>query len=181
MLWYNEPDSWKIRENQLILQVTPKSDYWRTTHYGFVADSGPFLYCSMAGDFEASVKITGFYTWQYDQMGLMLRNDEFHWIKTGIEYVDGVCNFSAVVTNECSSWNVIPLEGKPHSLWIRVVRKKDAAEISFSTDGTDFRMSNIAWLPESRETMVGMMAASPDGQGFKAIFEEFSVKSLTDQ
>jgi regulation of enolase protein 1 (concanavalin A-like superfamily) len=26
--------------------------------------------------------------------------------------------------------------------------------------------------------MVGMMAASPDGQGFSAVFEEFKVKSL---
>jgi hypothetical protein len=28
--------------------------------------------------------------------------------------------------------------------------------------------------------MVGMMAASPDGNGFKAIFEDFNVKHLPD-
>jgi regulation of enolase protein 1 (concanavalin A-like superfamily) len=28
--------------------------------------------------------------------------------------------------------------------------------------------------------MVGMMAASPDGNGFKAVFEDFEIKHLPD-
>ena len=45
-------------------------------------------------------------------MGLMLRINEEHWIKTGIEYVDGVYNFSTVVTDVQSNWSVVELKGK---------------------------------------------------------------------
>lgn len=176
MKWYNEPEEWSAEGDRLTMVVSPKSDYWQKTHYGFTADNGPFYFTEIPGDFELSVKITGDYQSQYDQMGLMLRIDEKHWIKTGIEYVDGICNFSAVVTNEFSSWNVIALGEKPVSLWIRATRKKDAVEISYSTDGTFFQLSNLAYLPENQPAMAGMMAASPEGQGFDAVFEGFSIR-----
>jgi uncharacterized protein len=178
MEWYNEPAKWSAEGDHLIMEVAPKSDYWRKTHYGFTADNGPFYFCNVEDDFEVSVKINGDYQAQYDQMGLMLRIDENHWIKTGIEYVDEVCNFSAVVTNDFSSWNVVPLKEKPVSVWIRAIRKKDAVEIFYSMNGINFLLSNIAYLPESQSAMVGMMAASPAGEGFTATFEHFNIEKL---
>jgi len=176
MEWYNEPAKWSVDGDNLVMVVTKETDYWRKTHYGFIADNGPFYFCNIISDFEVSVKITGDYQSQYDQMGLMLRIDDQHWIKTGIEYVDGVCNFSAVITNDFSSWNVITLGEKPVSIWIRVIRKKDAVEIFYSMDGIHFLLSNLAYFPENKPTKVGMMAASPKGEGFKATFEYFSIK-----
>ena len=37
-----------------------------------------------------------------------------------------------------------------------------------------------AWLQDSIPVMVGLMAASPDGKGFNATFEQFKVKHLPD-
>ena len=39
----------------------------------------------------------------------MLRQDAGAWIKTGVEYTDGVMHFSVVVTGPRSDWSVIPL------------------------------------------------------------------------
>ena len=181
MEWYNEPAEWNIENGKLILSVTPQTDYWRITHYGFTVDDGPFYYSKRGGEFEVSVKITGKYKSRYDQMGLMLRIDEKHWIKTGVEYVDGVYNFSTVTTNDYSSWSVIELQAKPSSIWIRAIRKKDAVEIYYSLNGKKYTMSNLAYLPQQKPLMVGMMAASPDGDGFEAIFEDFSIKHIPDE
>ena len=41
-------------------------------------------------------------------------------------------------------------------------------------------MSNVAYLSDKKPVMVGMMAASPDGEGFDALFEDFSIKHLPD-
>lgn len=180
MQWVNEPSSWEVKNGNLTMQVTPQSDYWRITHYGFTVDDGPFYYTTRGGEFEVSVKITGKYKTRFDQMGLMLRIDEEHWIKTGIEYVDGVYNYSTVTTDVHSSWSVVELDKKPESLWIKAIRRKDAVEIFFSFDGKKYTMSNVAYLADKKPVMVGMMAASPDGDGFDALFEEFSVKHLPD-
>lgn len=181
MNWFNEPNKWDIQDNKLKMDVTPQSDYWRITHYGFVVDDGPFYYTSRGGEFEVQVKITGDYKTRFDQMGLMLRIDEKHWIKTGIEYVDGVYNFSTVTTNDFSSWSVIALQGKPSSIWIKALRRIDAVEIYYSLDGKKYIMSNLVYLPQQKPVMVGMMAASPDGDGFEAIFEDFKIIPLADQ
>jgi len=181
MNWFNEPNKWDIQDNKLKMDVTPQSDYWRITHYGFVVDDGPFYYTSRGGEFEVQVKITGDYKTRFDQMGLMLRIDEKHWIKTGIEYVDGVYNFSTVNTNDFSSWSVIALQGKPSSIWIKALRRIDAVEIYYSLDGKKYIMSNLVYLPQQKPVMVGMMAASPDGDGFEAIFEDFKIIPLADQ
>jgi len=181
MEWFNEPVKWEIEGKKLIMEVTPKTDYWRITHYGFVVDDGPFYYTQRGGEFEVTVKITGEYKTRFDQMGLMFRIDEKNWIKTGIEYVDGKYNYSTVMTNEHSSWSVIELQGKPEAVWIKAIRRIDAVEIYFSLDGVKYQKSNVAYFPEQRSAMVGMMAASPDGDGFKAVFENFEVKHLPDE
>ena len=180
MEWYNEPDSWTIENEKLLIDVTPQSDYWRKTLYGFVVDDGPFYYCNRGGEFEVTVKISGEFKSRYDHMGLMLRIDEEHWIKTGIEYVDEVYNFSTVVTSEFSSWNVIALNEIPGFVWIKAIRRKNSVEILYSLDGENFKLSNLAYFPAQRTAMVGMMAASPDGEGYKAVFENFKIKHLPD-
>ena len=55
------------------MQVTPQSDYWRISHYGFTVDDAPFYYATYGGEFEVKVKITGDYKQRFDQAGLMLR------------------------------------------------------------------------------------------------------------
>lgn len=181
MSWFNEPASWKVSGNKLEMAVTPKSDYWRETHYGFTVDDGPFYYTTRGGEFEATLKISADYKSRYDQMGMMLRIDEKHWIKTGIEYVDGKYNYSTVVTNDKSSWSVIELSEKPKAVWIKVIRRLDGVEIFYSLDGKKFTMTNLCYLEANKPVMVGMMAASPDGDGFSAVFEDFKVKHLPDK
>ncbi len=180
MNWLNEPDLWKVTDDKLEMFVTPKSDYWRETHYGFTADDGPFYYALRGGEFEATLKITGEYRSRYDQMGMMLRIDEKRWIKTGIEYVDGIYNYSTVVTDSKSSWSIIKLSEQPKSVWIKAIRRLDAVEIFYSLDGQEYTMSNLSYLEANVPVQVGMMAASPDGEGFQAVFDEFSIKHLPD-
>lgn len=181
MQWFNEPKKWSIKDSALTMQVTPKSDYWRISHYGFTVDDAPFYYATYGGEFEAKVKLTGAYKARFDQMGLMIRVDQKHYIKTGIEFVDGKYNVSTVVTNEKSDWSVMPLEKTPPFIWIKVVRRLDALEVFYSYDDKNYTMTRNAPLQDNTPVQVGLMAASPDGAGFEAKFEQFSVTHLPDQ
>jgi regulation of enolase protein 1 (concanavalin A-like superfamily) len=181
MIWFNEPEHWEIKNNSLIMQVTPKSDYWRISHYGFTVDDAPFYYGNYGGEFEAKVKLTGEYKARFDQMGLMIRTDHENYIKTGVEFVDGKFNISTVYTHTKSDWSVTILDKVPPFIWIKVVRRLDALEIFYSLDDKTYVMTRNAPLKDNAPVQVGLMAACPDGNGFKAKFDHFSVKHLPDQ
>ena len=181
MQWFNEPTKWEIKNNSLTMNVTPQSDYWRISHYGFTVDDAPFLYTLRGGEFEVKVKVTGDYTARFDQAGLMLRIDHENYIKAGIEFVDGKYNLSTVVTHHTSDWSIIALDRPVPFVWIKAVRRLDAIEVFYSFDDVTYTLMLNAWMPDNHPIMVGVMAACPDGNGFKARFDNFSIKHLPDQ
>ena len=181
MQWFNEPTKWEIKNNSLTMNVTPQSDYWRISHYGFTVDDAPFLYTLRGGEFEVKVKVTGDYTARFDQAGLMLRIDHENYIKAGIEFVDGKYNLSTVVTHHTSDWSIITLDRPVPFVWIKAVRRLDAIEVFYSFDDVTYTLMRNAWMPDNHPIMVGVMAACPDGNGFKARFDNFSIKHLPDQ
>lgn len=180
MNWFNEPAEWNISDGRLSMSVTPKSDYWRISHYGFTVDDAPFYYAEYGGEFEAKVRVSGDYKSRFDQAGLMVRIDHENYIKAGIEYVDGRCNLSTVVTHHTSDWSVIALDKPVEAIWIKAVRRRDAVEIFYSFDDREYTMMRNAWMEANRPVKIGMMGASPDGNGFKASFSDFTVKHLPD-
>lgn len=180
MQWFNEPEKWSVENQALSMFVTPKSDYWRISHYGFTVDDAPFYYALYGGEFEVKVKITGDYKNRFDQAGLMLRIDEQNYIKAGIEFVDGVYNLSTVVTHKTSDWSVIALEKPVPFIWIKAVRRLDAVEVFYSFDDKTYTMMRNAWMQDNTPMMVGVMGACPDGDGFNVKFENFKVKHLPD-
>lgn len=181
MQWFNEPENWSVKNNTLVMDVTPQSDYWRISHYGFTVDDAPFLYTVRGGEFEVKVRISGDYKVRFDQAGLMIRVDKENYIKTGIEFVDGKYNLSTVVTHTTSDWSVIELDEPVEYVWIKAVRRLDAVEIFYSFDDKEYTMMRNCWLQDNTPVMVGMMAACPDGNGFKATFDGFKITHLPDQ
>ncbi len=177
MQWLNEPPHWQQVGDRLTVKTSPKTDFWRITHYGFIRDNGHFYFDTVSTDFVMEVKIRGSYRDLYDQAGIMLRVDEKHWLKTGIEYVEGVQNLSAVVTHDYSDWSVIPLTHSPETIQLRVERRNEAIHISHYDEVAGFTMFRLAYLPA--ETMqVGLMVASPDGDGFEVTFEDYRLDLL---
>lgn len=181
MQWFNEPENWEIKDGTLTMDVTPHSDFWRISHYGFTVDDGPVLYTTRGGEFEVKVKVSGDYVTRFDQAGLMIRVDKENYVKAGIEYVEEKYNLSAVVTHHTSDWSVIKLDEPVPFVWIKAVRRLDAVEIFYSFDDKEYTMMRNCWIEDNTPVMVGMMAACPDGEGFKAKFEHFQIKHLPDQ
>lgn len=177
MQWYNEPRSWSQDGDQVIITSDPKTDFWRKTHYGFVRDNGHFFYQLASGDFVAQVRFEGVYHALYDQAGLMVRVDKGTWVKCGIEFVDRVQHASAVVTRDFSDWSVLPLPENPSVVWMRVARQDATIEVFYSLDGLDYTMIRTAHLSSAETVQVGLMCASPEGEGFCVAFDDFTVRS----
>ena len=175
MNWYNQPPNWKLENHTLEVITGDQNDFWRETHYGFIRDDGHFFYQEVSGDFSAEVCISGDYQHLYDQAGLMLRLDERNWIKTGIEFTDGLQHLSAVVTRDYSDWSVLPLSHNPQQIWLRLTKHGSAVRIQYSLDGVAWAMLRLAYLPDAPTVQIGMMCCSPQRAGFVARFSGFKV------
>ncbi len=160
MNWLNEPSSWSRDGDVLTMRAEPGTDFWRTTHYGFVEDSGHFAACGWSG-----LRFRGAFASQYDQAGLMLRVDESHWIKAGIELADDRLWLSVVVTNGVSDWSQQPAPAADADGWwdIRAVREGDAVQLSCG--GQPIRLAPLAG-----DVASGPMCAAPKGPGFECSF-----------
>lgn len=174
MKWLNEPTHWNFENNSLTVTSDPNTDFWRKTHDDGIRDNGHFFSQSVVGDFRVRVKVSGQYRDLYDQSGLMVRQDETYWLKCGIEFVEGQQYASAVVTRDFSDWSILPVEN-PQSLWFQCEREGRTITVSYSLDGTEYQMIRQCTLTDEPELHVGMMLASPKGNGFKALFEDFEL------
>ena len=108
----------------------------------------------------------------------MVRLDARNWIKTGIEYVDGRQQVSAVVTRDVSDWSVVPCPDNLKRLWLKLLRKQDYVEISYSFDEQLYRLLRLAYFPPQLVTaQIGLVAAAPGRQAFEVTFDNFHVQA----
>jgi hypothetical protein len=175
LTWLNPPLSETRRDGAITVKTRRATDFWQQTFYGFRRDSGHFLYRTVHGDFTAAVKFTGAYEALYDQAGLMVRADETHWVKTGIEYTDGARHLSAVVTNEFSDWSVLPYLVPRAEVAIRLTRHGEAIRIQYEADG-QWQMARLAYLKPAQALQVGIMCCSPEREGFEVTFRDFEIR-----
>jgi regulation of enolase protein 1 (concanavalin A-like superfamily) len=175
MQWLNEPPRWTLDDVALVAVSGDKTDFWRETFYGFVHDNGHFYYREVAGDFTAEVTVVGEYGALYDQSGLMLRADERHWVKFGLELTDGVVHASTVITREYSDWSMLALPSYGGTLRLQLTRHGDAIRAQFREPDGPWRLLRLGYLPLPETCQVGVMCCSPEQAGFEARFEDFAI------
>ncbi|MGH3763060.1 DUF1349 domain-containing protein [Actinophytocola sp.] len=173
--WFNEPATWTAGEDSLTVTTDPDTDFWRTTHYGFIRDTGHLLGTELEVDFTLTATVAGDYREQYDQAGIAIRVDEQNWIKSGIELVDGHQRISAVVTRGFSDWSMAPVDD-PATVTVRAERSGDTVSIRYGLDGAEpTTLLRLAYLPPATTVRAGVMAASPTGRGFTTRFTKVAL------
>ena len=172
MSWLNPPSHENYSEGVLRVRSRGKTDFWRKTYYGYINDNGHFMSLPVAGDFLFQARIDGNYGALYDQAGLMVRLDEKHWMKCGTELVDQKRWASVVFTHDFSDWSTMEDLSQRAPVYWRVARRKDSIETQCSIDGAKFLTIRQGYFPPKVKVMVGVMCASPEGQGFDATFDQ---------
>ena len=172
--WLNQPTKWTLEDGTLRVISDDKTDFWRKTSYGFIRDSGHFFGVATDGDFTAQVHVTGHYATLYDQAGLMVRIDEEHWIKCGVEFSDGQLWLSTVLTAGKSDWAVSVAPAMPNGFWLRVTASQGVIRVQYSVDGTLWPLLRLAPVPVAARYLVGPMCCTPERGGLEVAFSEFS-------
>ena len=170
--WLNEPAEWHQTSDGLQVVTDKQTDFWRSTWYGFERHSGHLHGCEVAGEFTFQVCVEGEFTTLYDQAGLMLLQDEAHWLKAGIEYNDAQPMIGSVLTNPRSDWATGIFSGNPRRFWMRLTRLADCLRLQYSTDGKVWPLLRLAPFPPSESCFIGVMCCTPERQGLAVRFSD---------
>lgn len=184
--WLHEPPEWKDDGSRLTFRTKGGVDFWRSTLVGTIADDGHLYYNEADGDFVCTVRVSGEYRDQYDQAGLFVRQDEYNWLKCGVEHIMGkwaeryeyrgsahvVC--TGLTTNGWSEWSPLPqFPQNPPYVWMQIVREGATFFVSFSLDGSKYDVIKLFALPHADRVLVGRYATSPAGKGFDVSFDSY--------
>ncbi|HEY9523549.1 MAG TPA: DUF1349 domain-containing protein [Thermopolyspora sp.] len=194
--WINEAREWSVGESRrdergkeggvggggvLRMIADPRTDLWRTTHYGYSYDNAHMFGRMLPGDLRLTATFDADYAEQYDQAGVILRADENNWIKAGVEFVDGALSLSVVVTREFSDWSVLPLPASARitdPVTFDLAREGDAVIVRYGVDGAEpTTMLRLAYFPPRIPILTGVMCAAPVGAGFPVRFTSVSFSS----
>jgi uncharacterized protein len=181
MKWMNEPE-WLEEDGRsgvkaIRVQVPGGTDCWRKTRHNMISDNVPFYYRRVLGDFEVILHATTKFTGNYEQAGIMVRENPQVWMTCGLQVFDGQPQASAVITRDTSDWSLLPLPETQDSMYFVVKRTKDVVECFYSFDGFAWTQIRQSVLSESKTLMVGLYGACPQGEGFEVVFEHFTITS----
>lgn len=173
--WINEPPAHRRDDRSLIVTTGRETDFWNNTFYGFRHTNGHVLAHEVTGDFSLLVTFSAPYRDLYDQAGVMLRVDDNNWLKCGVEYADGLKNFSTVVTrNDQSDWSVTKLGGRLDApVTLRLTRHAEALRVQIKTSN-GWRLARLAYLDMPNTVTAGPMCCSPVGSGLEVTFHRIA-------
>lgn len=159
--WLNPPQHAEMTPSGYAVTARAHSDFWNTTSYGFIHDSGHALLNSFPQESALELSWILDYDQQFDQAGLMVWSDSNHWIKAGVEFADGAPQLGAVVTSTLSDWSVAPVpEWMGKEVGLRISRSGDALTIR-ARCGSDWKLVRLAPLDPNRQWQAGLHIASP--------------------
>ena len=174
--WFNTPSDVAIDGDALIVTAAEGSDLWRTTAYGFVHDNAHALLRPFREGSAVEVSFVLDFEAQFDQAGILVREDEIHWLKAGMEISEEVAQVGAVVTRGMSDWSLAPVpEWHGGIVTVRVSWTGDALTVRARSGASAWRLVRVSpWMPSSSTVMAGAYLAAPTRAGLRVRFTEWS-------
>jgi regulation of enolase protein 1 (concanavalin A-like superfamily) len=173
--WLNSPPALIVDGSDLVVTARKGSDFWRVTSYGFVHDDGHALLVDLPDHTAVEVSFMLDFEEQFDQAGVLVRADDRHWTKAGVEVSDGVAQVGAVVTREMSDWSVAPVrEWAGLEVTVRASREANALTIRARADGP-WQLVRVAPLSIGSLLQAGPFCCAPTRSGLDVRFTRFAV------
>ncbi len=174
-VWSTAPEAIALDGEQLLVTSRPESDMWRVTSYGFVHDDGHGLLVDLPDRSAVEVSFIADFDQQFDQAGVLLRADERHWIKSGVEYADGAPQVGAVVTADVSDWSTAPFpQWHGREVTVRASRSGDAVTIRARADGP-WQLVRLAPIDPALAWKAGPFTCAPSRSGLVVRFTRFAL------
>lgn len=170
--WRNPPVSAvTTATGTLVAEAASGSDAWRETSYGFVHDTEHALLRPFEPGTAVEVSFVVGMSEQFDQAGVLVRLDDEHWIKAGVEFADGMPRLGAVVTDRRSDWSSAPVpDWAGRTAVVRASWNDGALTVRAGLVGEPLRFVRLAPFEVAAGVVAGPYLCAPTRSGFAAEF-----------
>lgn len=196
----NAPPLNEDLQSTITITPSPGTDLWRKPPSVDISNAPCYVAYFPAAAFErARVTVSGNWTQQYDQGGLVLFlpgwPSQNLWVKTGIEFYEGKPCVSTVATRQASDWSLMPMPAGQTSATIEIEREEVNAKkgtgsslwVYLVQDGKKIALREITWVFQEKEDMqglisVGVYGARPtkegqyDTESLRVTFQDLSIE-----
>ena len=159
------------------------TDFWQSTYYDppiNKSDGHAVLYKLPKGltQWSATTQFTLKPVNQFDQAGIIVFIDALHWLKAGVESVDGHPKMSCVVTDGHSDWSTQPWSSGDQ-LWMRVsyIRQSFVVECKLAEDWEFIRITPRMFSNDAA-VKVGVYCCAPTREGMQSTFHSLTVSNV---
>lgn len=174
--WFTTPPKVVYDGEAMIVDAAPESDLWRNTSYGFVHNSAHGLLIDFPNESSVEVSFILDLRGQFDQAGILVRADDEHWTKAGIEFAEGALQIGAVVTSINSDWSTWPQdEWSGKEITIRASRAGGALTIrAKAVDEQSWQLIRVAPIEPTLDWKAGPHLACPSKGQLQIRFTNFT-------
>ena len=184
--WMNCPDNFSFTSKGLSIDMDSNKDFWNITYTKphVIKQDGHFLHKSFPVDqnvmIETKLEMTAVN--QFDQAGIMLYHDDDHWIKAGLEYIEGKYKLSCVVTNTFSDWST--QDHMDGNLNIRLYKLGEDVVVEFKSDD-DAKWNLLRICRANVDEVIsdckfGLYACAPKDKSGNVCYDHVIYKTLDD-
>ncbi|ELT98420.1 hypothetical protein CAPTEDRAFT_224673 [Capitella teleta] len=201
--WFCEPQKFHVEPKRMKISMDGKTDFWQKTYYTplLVADNGHFLHTKVNASDKVMMEVTfdlqaemqfdqvkaalnafgsySGYIFCIIQAGLLIRIDADHWLKAGLEYVDGCYQLSCVVTNTYSDWSTQKYPSGKLTFRLYKLAKDVVMEYEHPDSGKwDFIRICRLHIDDDSHVLMGPFACAPTDKGGHVVFSDFAIKKV---
>jgi regulation of enolase protein 1 (concanavalin A-like superfamily) len=176
MGFINQCEIDQINDTKFCIYAKKETDFFIDDLSNSNKSNAPFYFFNVDYDFDISVKIKPEFLNCYDAGGILIYQDDQHWIKAAFENTDlGYPSIVTVVTNDLSDdSNGEPV--KNADVNIRLLRKRDYFCVLYSHDAICWKMVRYFPFKISTVLKIGVFAQSPIGTGCFVEFENLKIQ-----
>ncbi|NLV74412.1 MAG: DUF1349 domain-containing protein [Chloroflexi bacterium] len=172
--WTNPPLGWDLLPGGGIrVRVPARADFFQDPAGRVQADSAPYLWMPVAGDFTARAHIRHAFKSIYDAGVIMVSKDATTWAKLCFEATDFGTHAAVSVVTRGVSDDANGVDLDTDTLWLQVVRRGNVLAMHYAIQPGEWRMVRLFHLDLPDVVQVGLVAQCPTGDGAEIDWLEF--------
>lgn len=180
--WHNQPLSYKIHNDILIIVAGPKTDMFRDPNVTYNTDNAPKLLFKADSNFVFSTSIEHSFSYKWDGGAIVLIQDSLNWVKFCFEKdYTGARRVVSVVTKDISD-DCNSVEIKNNKVFYKVAKADNVITLYYSEDNRKWFLVRHLQFNSARNFKVGFLAQSPMGTRCEVKFSDikYQIKKIKD-